>query len=168
MNRKQFISQIGLVGLGLAIAPNTIIGQDDRPAAYQREVVNKFVGASHGKIEVVKELLAEFPNLIYSKWDWGGGDFETGLGAASHVGNKDIANLLISKGARINLFALTMLGKTKIVKAVLKEYPEMIHSLGAHGFTLLHHAKRGGENAAALYEYFSKKGLSKMKVSLYK
>ena len=53
--------------------------------------MSKFVGASHGKFDVVKELLAEYPNLIYSKWDWGGGDFETGLGAASHVGNKEVA-----------------------------------------------------------------------------
>ena len=167
MNRKQFIGQVGLVGLGLAIAPNTILGQDDRPAAYQKDVVQKFVGASHGKIEVVKELVAEFPNLIYSKWDWGGGDFETGLGAASHVGNKPLANFLLEKGARINLFTLTMLGKTKIVKSIIKEYPDMIHSLGAHGYTLLHHAKRGGEEAEDLVEFFSKQGLTEMRVKLY-
>ncbi|MGB0522105.1 MAG: hypothetical protein ACPGJS_04055 [Flammeovirgaceae bacterium] len=167
MNRKRFISQIGLMSLGLAVAPNTILGQDDRPAAYQKEVVQKFVGASHGKIDVVKELLTEYPNLIYSKWDWGGGDFETGLGAASHVGNKAIANLLIDKGARINLFALTMLGKTKIVKSILKEYPQLMHSLGAHGFTLLHHAKRGGKEAAPLVAYFEKMGMSELKVKLY-
>ena len=166
MNRKKFIGQFSMAALGLVVAPNLILGQDT-PSAYQQDVVKKFVGASHGKIDVVKGLLEEFPNLIYSKWDWGGGDFETGLGAASHVGNKAIANMLIEKGARINLFTLTMLGKTDLVKPILEAYPKMIHSLGAHGFTLLHHAKKGGEDAKELFDYFTNQGLTEMRVSIY-
>jgi hypothetical protein len=42
----------------------------------------------------------------------------------------------------------------------------MIQSLGAHGFTLLHHATRGGEAARELLEYVKEKGLSQMQVKI--
>ncbi len=44
------------------------------------------VGASHGNVARVKELLARRPALARVSWDWGYGDWETALGAASHVG----------------------------------------------------------------------------------
>jgi len=49
-------------------------------------------------------MLAEYPLLLNSSWDWGGGDFETALGAAGHMGLKDTANFLISQGARVDIF----------------------------------------------------------------
>lgn len=49
----------------------------------------------------------------------------------------------------------------KIGKAVrfstLEAYPELIHAKGAHGYTLLHHAKVGGTNE--LCDYLKEKGL---------
>lgn len=48
----------------------------------------------------VQELLAQEPALINNAWDWGGGDWETGLGAAAHMGRHDIANYLLKNGAR--------------------------------------------------------------------
>lgn len=167
MKRKQFITGISMAALGTMVAPNIILGQENRPASYQKEVVRKFVGAGHGKLNVVKELLAEFPNLIYSSWDWGGGDFETAIGAAGHVGYKDMANLLLDKGARPTLHVLTMLGKTNLVKPILNEYPQLINSLGPHGFTFLHHAQKGGADSEELYKYFSEKGQKESQVKLY-
>lgn len=166
MNRQQFISSLGLAGTGALLAPNEIFGQD-RPAAYQREVVQKFVSASHRDLDEVKEWLEEFPNLIYASNDWGGGDFETGVGAGGHVGHKDMVNFLISKGARPTLHALTMLGKTNLVKPMMEQFPELLNCLGPHGFTFLHHAKRGGTDAQELVAYFEEKGHTKTKVSLY-
>ena len=166
MNRNQFLSGIGLTGAGLIVAPNKIFGQD-RPDAYQKEVVNKFVGAAHSNLDAVKELVEEYPNLIYSSHDWGGGDFETGIGAGGHVGYKEMVNFLISKGARPTLHVLTMLGKTELVKPILEEYPQLINSLGPHGFTFLHHAKKGGDDSKELLAYFEEKGQTEGKVSLY-
>jgi len=111
-------------------------------------------------------LLQEFPTLLYATWDWGSGDFETGLEGAGDVGNKDIANYLIGIGARTNLFVLTMLGKTQIVKAYLEIYPQYLNARGPHGFTLLHHAQRGGDDAKELAEYLQSKGLKETKVAL--
>ena len=59
-----------------------------------------------------------------------------------------------------------MLGKTQIVKAYLDAYPEYLNARGPHGFTFLHHAQRGGDDAKELLEYFQKKGLKETKMSL--
>ncbi len=118
-------------------------------------LVEEFVGVSHGKFERVKELLAQEPALINATWDWGGGDFETALGAASHMGNKAIANFLLENGARIDIFAAAMLGKLDIVKAILLAYPDAIDIPGPHGIPLIDHAEVGGEDAKAVVEYLN-------------
>lgn len=151
----------------MVVAPNIILGQGDKPASYQKDIVQQFVGAAHSNLEKVKELHAEFPNLIYCSHDWGGGDFETAIGAGGHVGSVDIVEYLISQGTRPTLHALTMLGKTELVKPTLEAYPNLLNSLGPHGFTFLHHAKRGGEQAKELLAYFEEKGLTEMKVKIY-
>lgn len=166
MKRNEFLKGLGIISFGSILTPQYVYGQDN-PAPLPTEVVSKFVGSSHNNLDVVKSLYAEYPNLIYSSWDWGGGDFETGIDACGHVGDKEIAEFLIEKGARPTLFVLTMLGKTNLVKPIIEAYPQLLHSLGPHGFTFLHHAKRGGDDAAELLEYFSSKGLKKERVMLF-
>jgi len=117
------------------------------------KLVEEFVGVSHGNFERVKELLAREPALINAAWDWGGGDFETALGAASHMGNKAIANYLLEHDARIDIFAAAMLGKLEIVKATLSQYPDAIDIPGPHGIPLIDHAEAGGEEAKAVVEF---------------
>ena len=41
--------------------------------------------AAHGDLQRSKELLELQPGLLNAAWDWGGGDFETALGGASHM-----------------------------------------------------------------------------------
>jgi hypothetical protein len=168
MNRKYFL-QNALIGTTALIAgPSLISGQTNNAKAepLPAEKVKEFVGAGHNNLDKVKSLLQEFPTLIYATWDLGGGDFETGLEGAGHVGNKDIANYLIGAGARTNLFVLTMLGKTDIVKAYLDAYPQYLTARGPHGFTLLHHAQRGGNDSKELLEYLQGKGLKETKMPL--
>ena len=98
----------------------------------------------------VKEMLSVQPLLLNSSWDWGGGDFETALGAAGHMGLKETASYLLDKGARTDIFVLTMLGKTAIVKSMLNEFPALLNSAGPHGFTLLHHAEKGGKEGGRI------------------
>ena len=114
------------------------------PPALEKELIKEFVGKSHSDFKRVTELYSQQPGLLNCAWDWGGGDFETGLEAAGHVGNKEIAEFLISKGARMNLFCAAMLGKTEIVKSVLTAFPDLKSSKGPHGLQLLHHAKKRG------------------------
>ena len=127
----------------------------DTKPALDSKLVEEFVGVSHGNFERVKELLTQEPALINATWDWGGGDFETALGAASHMGNKAIANFLLENGARIDIFAAAMLGKLDIVKAALTAYPDAIDIPGPHGIPLLDHAEVGGEDSKAIVEYLN-------------
>ena len=83
--------------------------------ALEPELVHEFVLKAHGDLDTVKRLLEQAPALVNCAWDWGGGDWETGLGAASHVGRRDIA-LFCSTGARMDIFAAAMLGETEIVR----------------------------------------------------
>ena len=83
--------------------------------------------------------------------DWGGGDWESGLGGASHMGNKDIVNFLLEKGARIDIFCAAMMGQLDVVKSFLTLQPNLIDSYGPHGMTLHFHAQRG--KATEVYDY---------------
>ena len=136
------------------------------PESLKVEIVKEFVLAGHFNLDKVKNMLNDYPNLIYSSYDWGNGDFEEAIEGAGHKGNKEVANYLIEKGARVNLFVLTMLGKTELVKPTLEAYPNLIFSKGPHGLTLLHHAKIGGNESKELYNYLLEKGLTENKISI--
>ncbi len=125
----------------------------EKKPALDASLVQQFIGNAHGDLDRVKELLLQEPALINACWDWGGGDFETGLGAASHMGRRDIAEFLLENGARLDLFAAAMLGKLDIVRATLEAFPEAIQTPGPHGIPLIAHAKAGGEDAKDVLEY---------------
>ena len=129
------------------------------PPPYNVDMVKEFVIAGHGDLAKVQTMVKDNPNLIYSKFDWGNGDFEAAIEGAGHVGNKDIANFLLDAGSRVTLFVLTMLGKTELVKPILEAYPKLIFANGPHGFTMLHHAKVGGKDGEELFNYLQEKGL---------
>jgi hypothetical protein len=101
----------------------------------------------------VKELVKSHPALVNAWWDWGFGDWESPLGAASHVGQRGIAEFLLERGARIDIFAAAMLGLTAVVQAFVAAQPGVQRTLGPHGITLLAHAKAGGKPAADTMAY---------------
>src|SRR5262245_6649415 len=57
--------------------------------------VREMVGVSHFSLEKVTALVERQPTLAKASWDWGFGDWETALGAASHMGRRDIALFLL-------------------------------------------------------------------------
>ena len=118
-----------------------------------RLLVQDFVIYAHSELDMVKKLLDKEPVLLNAAMDWGGGDWETALGGASHMGNRAIAEYLIEKGARVDLFAAAMLGLTDVLKAVLTLQPKLIDAKGPHGFGLHWHANAGGEKAKEALEY---------------
>lgn len=120
--------------------------------------VQQFVGASHGNLEVVRTMIKESPALAKATIDWGFGDWETAIGAASHVGNREIAALLIENGARPDFFTFAMLGQVDVVRAYIGASPGIQKIRGPHGFTLMHHAKAGGKSAEAVVEYLERVG----------
>lgn len=119
------------------------------PATLSREMVI----AAHGNVTRVRELLARWPMMSRAALDWGFGDWEDALGAASHTGRREIADLLIANGARPTIFSAAMLGQLDVVKTFIAATPgvESIH--GPHSITLLRHAAAGGQQAQAVLEY---------------
>ena len=115
----------------------------DKGPKLDAELVRQFVGAAHGNLEKTRELFASQAALINATWDWGGGDWETGLGGAAHMGNQEIARFLLSQGARMDVFAAAMLGKIEIVKAFLADDPSVANLKGPHGIPLVRHAIAG-------------------------
>ena len=118
-----------------------------------RTLAQDFVIYAHSDIEKVTTLLDREPGLINASIDWGAGDWETGLGGASHMGRRDIVEFLLSRGARIDLFCAAMMGQLEAVKAFLTLQPTLIDAKGPHGFSLHFHAQVGGDEALSTLDY---------------
>lgn len=147
INRSSFLKSLGIGVTGLLL-PTSLRAEtmpdQDKPPQIKQEIVKEFVGVAHSKLDRVKEMLENDPLLLHVSYDWGGGDFESPIEAAGHVGNKDIASYLLSKGARYNIYLASMLGHIDVVKSVLGTNPGLLNSKGPHGYTILHHAQKGG------------------------
>jgi hypothetical protein len=113
----------------------------------------EMVIAAHGNLPRVKALLSRWPTLAKAAIDWGYGDWEDALGAASHTGRREIADLLIANGARPTLFSAAMLGQLDVVSAMIAASPGVERVHGAHSITLLRHAMAGGAVAQPVVEY---------------
>ncbi len=120
--------------------------------------VREIVGVSHGNLARVGQLVEESPALAKASQDWGFGDWESGLGAAAHMGRRDIAELLIEYGARPSLFSAVMLGHLEVVQAFVDASPGVQRIPGPHGITLLSHARAGGELARPVLAYLESLG----------
>lgn len=165
MKRGQFILN---VGLGAISVPGILhaFQQDPKPPL-DKTLVQEFVGTAHRNKDRVVEMLEEHPNLLNSSHDWGLGDFETALDASSHVGYKELVTYLLDKGAQANIFTACLFGQMDVVKPLLDQFPKSLHAVGPHGFTLLHHAIRGGEEALEVKKYLESLGAVETKIPLY-
>lgn len=118
-----------------------------------RLLIQDFVVYAHLDIPMVSKLLDREPMLVNAFMDWGGGDWESALGAAAHMGNRDMAMLLLERGARMDIFCATMLGQLDAVRAFLTLQPKLIDAKGPHGFSLHFHAQLAGKDADRMVEY---------------
>lgn len=105
-NRRSFLS----LTPALFLAPRSG-GAQDRAAPptgsgsfpiQERDLVREMVGVCHGNLARVKELVSARPALARASWDWGFGDHESAIDAASRVGNRPIR-----QGAQDSLSAVT-------------------------------------------------------------
>jgi hypothetical protein len=177
-SRRDLFQAVPGVGLATGVlvgAPTGAAWADPPPAAaapapwpgFPRQdarLVSEVVGMAHANEARVKELVKAHPALVNAWWDWGFGDWESPLGAASHVGQRGIAEFLLDRGARVDIFAAAMLGWTDVVKAFVAAQPGVQRTLGPHGIPLLAHAEAGGKRAADTVAYL--KGLGDAGVGL--
>ena len=160
ITRKGFLRRLCAGAPTLLFFPHlntTAFRQDKEPLG--RKLVHEFVLQAHRDLDKVKALLEETPALLHAAWDWGGGDFEVALGAASHVGHRELAEYLLGQGARMNLFTAAMLGNLNLVKAITGPYPKQLFTKGPHGLSLMHHARKGGEQALAVVDWLEAQGV---------
>lgn len=167
MTRRGFVAAAA-GGMALASAP--AFGQGDQaggvgsPDPLDRlpeldpALAREVVGKSHFDYDAVKKLVETRPELAKSSIDWGFGDWECALGAASHTGRRNIVELLLANGARMNLFTAAMLGHLEYVKAAVAASPGTQQVHGPHGLTLMHHARMGKEQAVPVVAYLQSLG----------
>lgn len=128
-------------------------------------LVTEMVRVAHVDLDRVKQLVESRPALAKAAVDWGFGDWEDALGAASHTGRYEIAQVLIAHGARPTMFSAAMMGQLDVVKGFVASAPGCQGTLGPHGITLLSHAKAGGERASAVLDYLQQIGGADPKAS---
>jgi hypothetical protein len=136
-----------------AAAPTTTPAPGDLFPTQPPDLVREMVLVSHFNLKRVKELVGARPSLAKAAWDWGFGDWETALGAASHMGKRPIAEYLLANGAHPSIFSATMLGHLDVVKSFVTASPGVQRIAGPHSISLLAHAKAGGEQARGVYDY---------------
>jgi len=154
-----FVGVLGLSSVNFAQEKPALpaLGPDLYPA-HDPALAREVVGVSHGNVPRVRELVEKQPSLSRASTDWGWGDWETCIDAASHVGNREIAEFLISMGARPTIFTAAMLGQLDVVKAAVAARPGIQSTYGPHGITMLAHARFGGKNAESVLQYLTQLG----------
>jgi hypothetical protein len=167
LTRNDFMKSVAVALTGISISSPIKSFAQDKPAPIKLDLVKDYVGAAHSNLDKVKELLTNEPQLLHCSYDWGGGDYESAIEAAGHVGNKEIAGFLLAKGARYNVYLASMLGHIEIVKQVLSFNPGLLNSKGPHGFTMLHHAQKGGNDSKAVAEYLMSLGAKETRIDFY-
>ena len=118
-----------------------------------RQLVADFVLFAHTDFASTKKLAEKEPLLVNAFMDWGGGDWESALGGSSHMGRRDIVEMLLEKGARIDIFCAAMMGQLAAIQAFLTLQPKLIDAKGPHGFSLHFHAQVGGDSSAKVLDY---------------
>ena len=140
-------------------APPTITPMiGDRFPSQPLDLVREMVTVSHFNLNRVKELTTAHPALVSAAWDWGFGDWETPLGAASHMGNHSIAEFLIAQGAPTTLFSAAMFGHLDVVKSLVAAQPGIQRIHGPHSISLQAHARMGGDAAYPVFDYLQSLG----------
>jgi hypothetical protein len=160
MDRKSFIKKSTVLG-GLVITTPTMIMAhygNNHQELYDNGAINEFVSAAHKSLEDTRKIIEAKPLLLNCTSQIAKGDFETAMGGASHMGRRDIADLLVSKGARLDIFSYTFLGYDDFIRKQITEHPNLLNSSGPHGFTLLHHAEVGERKELAAW--LQSKGLT--------
>lgn len=114
-------------------------------------IVDEFVGVSHGNVERVREMLGQYPGLVFGVARWG----ETPIEAAAQMANREIAEMLLAAGAPMDICTAASLGRSEDVIRMLEADPNLKDATGAHGIPLMHYPVVTGnrELAEALLAY---------------
>lgn len=102
-------------------------------SAPDAESIREVVLNAHGNFSRVRDLIEADPNLLNVSAPWD----ETPIQAASHMGNKEIAEWLLDRGAPLDVFTAAMLGRREDVVRLLDDNPELVKERGVHGMPIM-------------------------------
>jgi uncharacterized Ntn-hydrolase superfamily protein len=107
--------------------------------------IDEFVVAAHHDLNTVRSRVERQPILVHARARWE----ENAIEAAAHVGRVDIVELMLSKGAMMDICTASMLGRRDAVETSLRERPASAQAVGAHGIPVLYYAVIGGHREIA-------------------
>ncbi len=105
----------------------------DQLAATQ-DLIDELVGAAHGDLARVRDILTAHPRLVNARARWG----ETPIQAAAQTGDTGITEYLLNLGAPLDICTAAMLGMADTVKVFVLDEPGLVRTKGAHGYPLLY------------------------------
>ncbi|PHN03368.1 ankyrin repeat domain-containing protein [Flavilitoribacter nigricans] len=158
MKRKVFLKRAWSTLAGGMLFSPALVAANRANEIFEAAEIKEFVRTAHVDFNACKKIIEAKPLLLNCTNQNKKGDFETPLGGAAHMGRKDIADLLLSKGARMDLFIHAFLGHADLVRKMIGEYPHLLRAPGPHGFTLLHHAQAGEHQELA--DWITEAGLT--------
>ena len=100
-------------------------------------VIDELVGNAHGNLARVEELIEANPELLNEKASWN----ETPIEAATQMGNRQIIDYLIGRGAPVDFFTAMVLGRSEEID----RHPELVETRGIHDLAALYFAAIGGD-----------------------
>ena len=110
-----------------------------------QQLTDELVRMSDGNLDRVRELVGVHPGLVNARASWN----EAPIEAAAHCGQREIAELLISAGADLDICTAAMLGNVDQVSEMLQQDPDLAHATGAHGIPVLFFAAMSGNMGIA-------------------
>ncbi len=168
ISRSDFLKQGAIGAAGMMLMPSLVFSQTAPPPGAQqkgppldKELVREFVMVAHTDLGKVKAMLEQNPDLLNASHNWSDWDWEDGIGAAGHMGHREMALFLLERGARPTIHVAAMLGQLDIVKAFITEFPAMKMALGPHKLDLVHHAVKGGSSAKPVLDYLTSLNINK-------
>ncbi|HEY4026126.1 MAG TPA: ankyrin repeat domain-containing protein [Candidatus Dormibacteraeota bacterium] len=110
-------------------------------AELDRSIVEQCVGSAHADLDKVRELVDRYPEVVNARAPWN----ETPIEAAAQLGRKDIIAFLLGRGAPLDLFTASVLGRRDVVEAELTREPARARAHGVHDLPALYFAAIGGQ-----------------------
>lgn len=166
LTRKKFIISSLTGATGMVLLPQIVTAQQTQaPVKSQKappldkELVKEFVTVAHKDFDKVKSMLLENPDLLNASFNWKDWDWEDAIGAAGHMGLREMALYLLEQGARPTICVAAMLGNLEVVKTFITSFPQMKESVGPHNISLIAHAIKGGDQAKPVVEYLESIGI---------
>jgi ankyrin repeat protein len=117
-------------------------------------IINKtrLTPASHDEWETVKKLLDRKPELVTCMNALDPSyPAERPQGAAAHIRNREILELMLERGVEMDIFMACALDRAEVVKQFVDQDPSLVHARGSHKIPLLMHVA-GIESARVLVE----------------